>query len=140
VQGSHIYSRIGIITFYAGQVTTIKRKLKEHGVAHDSSNDDSTRHSAVKVMSVDGFQGSEADIIFISFVRCNSSSNVGFVDDFQRLNVSLTRAKHALVMVGCTKTLENSGSEDLQQLIVDARARRSIIEDSHVLEHITRDE
>lgn len=98
-------------------------------MASDANNDDSTRRNGVKVMSVDGFQGSEADIIFISFVRCNASSNVGFVDDFQRLNVSLTRAKHILIMVGCTKTLETSGSTDLQQLVTDARDRGSIIED-----------
>lgn len=140
MHGSEVYSRIGVITFYAAQVSLIKRSLRKVGVAHDDNSSEGNASAftdgAVKVMSVDGYQGSEADIIIISFVRCNASSNVGFVNDFQRLNVSLTRAKHALILIGCTKTLENSGSVDLKHLVSDARDRNVIIPDSTLLEHI----
>lgn len=47
----------------------------------------------VTVNTVDGFQGQERDVIIISCVRHNSNL---FLADQQRLNVSLTRAKHAL--------------------------------------------
>jgi senataxin len=47
---------------------------------------------------VDGFQGREKSVILFSCVR--TSRNIGFLSDERRLNVALTRAKHALIMVG----------------------------------------
>ena len=133
-----IYSKIGIISFYAGQVAMIKQKLRGKGVPFNGSADTSDGNShAVRVMSVDGYQGSEADIIIISFVRCNPASNVGFVEDFQRLNVSLTRAKHALILVGCATTLACSGSVDLQCLVSDARDRNRVLDSSAVMAKIS---
>jgi superfamily I DNA and/or RNA helicase len=65
------------------------------------------------VRTVDGFQGSEADIIIISCVRSqrqssSKSSNIGFLADFQRLNVALTRARYSLFVVGNFTYLEVS--------------------------------
>ena len=48
--------------------------------------------------TVDSFQGSEADVVVCSFVRGNTKASVGFLGDFKRLNVALTRARHALVI------------------------------------------
>jgi hypothetical protein len=45
------------------------------------------------------------DVVILSFVRCNDQGTVGFVKDFQRLNVALTRARHLLIAVGCAVTL-----------------------------------
>lgn len=56
-------------------------------------------------MTVDSFQGSECDVVILSFVRSNSRGSVGFVKGYQRLNVALTRAKHLLICVGCAETL-----------------------------------
>ena len=57
------------------------------------------------VNTVDGFQGSERDIIIISCVR-GGPGGIGFLQDRQRLNVALTRAKFSLVVVGNMETLE----------------------------------
>eukprot|EP00854_Cymbomonas_tetramitiformis_P006387 gene6387-7652_t len=50
-------------------------------------------------------QGSECDVVICSFVRKNAQCRVGFVKDFQRLNVALTRARHSLIAVGHAQTL-----------------------------------
>ena len=76
-------TRIIIITPYRAQVALLTRQLKK------------TR--GVEVATVDSFQGQEADIVILSTVRVKYP---GFVDDSQRLNVALTRAKRVLRVVG----------------------------------------
>ena len=77
----------------------------------------------VKVLTVDSFQGSETDIIILSFVRSNAKNNVGFLSVFSRINVALTRAKHNLLCIGNASTLENCTLDYLRQMISDAKAR-----------------
>ncbi|KAI9346952.1 AAA domain-containing protein [Obelidium mucronatum] len=59
----------------------------------------------VQVSTVDSFQGGEKDVIFISTVR---SAEVGFIDDYKRVNVSLTRARRHLIIVGNGRLLNQS--------------------------------
>jgi superfamily I DNA and/or RNA helicase len=75
------------------------------------------------VHTVDSFQGSEADVVVISAVRCNARGDVGFLADPRRLNVALTRAKSVCVFVGCVRTLRASGSADLRALVRDSESR-----------------
>jgi senataxin len=84
---------------------------------------DSSRFPPPAVHTVDSFQGSEADVVVISAVRCNARGDVGFLADPRRLNVALTRAKSACVFVGCVRTLRASGSADLRALVRDAERR-----------------
>ena len=72
-------SKIVVISFYQAQIRLIKETLARRGVAN------------VHVHSVDSFQGSESDVVVVSFVR--TSRNVGFLNDYRRLNVAITRAK-----------------------------------------------
>ncbi|EHA8591527.1 helicase SEN1 [Cocos nucifera] len=76
----------------------------------------------VKVSSVDGFQGSEEDVIILSTVRSNASGSVGFLSNSRRANVALTRARHCLWILGNGHTLLNSGSI-WEKLVCDARDR-----------------
>ncbi len=46
--------------------------------------------------------------VAVSCVRAGSHSSIGFVDDTQRMNVALTRAKFALWVVGNSNSLSMS--------------------------------
>jgi hypothetical protein len=59
----------------------------------------------ISVNSVDAFQGKECPVIILSFTRSNRRNAVGFVDDSNRLNVALSRARKKLILIGDTETL-----------------------------------
>jgi regulator of nonsense transcripts 1 len=93
---------IGVITPYNGQVELIKSLM----AADDDFKALSTRLSSViEVKSVDGYQGRERDVIIFSAVRSNRQGKVGFLQDWRRMNVALTRARSALIVVGDLDTL-----------------------------------
>jgi senataxin len=75
---------VGIICPYAAQVEAIQRAIGEVKAMHPL---------ALRVNSVDGFQGSEEDIIILSTVRSNSKASIGFLSERRRANVALTRAR-----------------------------------------------
>ncbi|CAL5354450.1 unnamed protein product [Camellia sinensis] len=113
---------IGVISPYAAQVVAIKDKIEQKY--------DNLEGFTVKVKSVDGFQGGEADVIIISTVRSNKGGFVGFMSSFQRTNVALTRARHCLWILGNEKTL--ASSESVWEAIVrDARLRQCFF-DAHL--------
>ncbi|KAJ6368014.1 hypothetical protein OIU78_000564 [Salix suchowensis] len=106
---------IGVISPYKAQVYAIQEKI---GNTYNTYSDFS-----VKVRSVDGFQGSEEDVIIISTVRCNASGSVGFLSNRQRANVALTRARYCLWILGNGATLVNSHTI-WKKLVTDAKKRR----------------
>ncbi len=73
--------------------------------------------AAVEIDTVDAFQGREKDVVIISFVRSNLRENIGFLNDYRRLNVSISRAKKKLILIGNFTTLL---SDDLFKRLIDA--------------------
>ncbi|KAL7421984.1 hypothetical protein Q5752_003756 [Cryptotrichosporon argae] len=59
----------------------------------------------VEVRTVDGFEGREKAVIVFSCTRANAGGYIGFLADWRRLNVGLTRAKRALILIGSRRTL-----------------------------------
>ncbi|XP_066344368.1 helicase sen1-like [Miscanthus floridulus] len=75
---------VGVISPYAAQVEAIQQKIGNAKAMHPL---------ILRVNSVDGFQGSEEDIIILSTVRSNSAGSIGFLSNLRRANVALTRAR-----------------------------------------------
>lgn len=88
-------SSIAIISPYHAQVTLLRDHLL---------ND----YPELEIHSVDGFQGREKDVVILSFVRCNSEGEIGFLSEFRRTNVAITRAKRHVCVVGDTNTLSRN--------------------------------
>ncbi|MHA2620200.1 MAG: IGHMBP2 family helicase [bacterium JZ-2024 1] len=59
----------------------------------------------LEIHTVDGFQGREKEVIILTLVRSNRDRYVGFLEDLRRLNVSITRARRKLIVIGDRETV-----------------------------------
>jgi len=89
----HVKKKVGIISFYGEQVKRVNRML---------SQELDLPHLHCRTGTVDKFQGMEMDVIVLSFVRNHQQpdGNIGFLKDYRRLNVALSRARELLMIVG----------------------------------------
>jgi hypothetical protein len=110
ILGEETSLSIGVITFYRWQKEKLTLMAEGQGFKE------------VEVNTVDGFQGAEKDVIIISCVR--SGNSIGFLEEGERLNVALTRAKRALIVIGNITTFQRNSMWN--QLIKDARARNVV--------------
>lgn len=95
-------SDIGVITPYQGQVRRIRMVLN---------------NPAIKVGTVEEFQGQEKPVIIISAVRSSSDwqdvdirHSLGFLHDPRRFNVAVTRAMSLLIVIGSPWILRSDGN------------------------------
>ncbi len=78
---------VGVIAPYRAQVKTIRAQLPRRGF---------------EVNTVDSYQGREKDVIVFS---ATGTRDMGFVEDVNRLNVALTRARRKLIVVANSRSL-----------------------------------
>ncbi|KIW09450.1 uncharacterized protein PV09_00330 [Verruconis gallopava] len=107
--------KIGIITPYKAQFNALKQRFQEEygkGIV-----------DTIEFNTTDAFQGRECEIIIFSCVRASEGS-IGFLNDYRRMNVGLTRAKCSLWVLGNTRSLVNG--KDWRAMIEDAQARQRI--------------
>ena len=88
---------IGVITPYRAQLELLRNRFSQMPLAHIK----------VDINTVDAFQGSQRDIIIYSTVRSSRRRRIGFLREEARLNVSFSRAKRALIIVGDGTFLED---------------------------------
>ena len=111
---------LAIITPYSAQRELLRGKLRN--TAHANS-----------IYTIDSIQGMEFDIVIFSFVRSFSKKYdrvVGFLDDMRRLNVSLSRAKKKLILLGNKDTLTRPEAH--------RNADKTIINPLHVFEKLSQ--
>ncbi len=82
-------SETAFISPYAGQVTVAKASLPQQ----------------LRCSTIDSFQGQEAKNIILSLVRSNDEGQIGFLTDYRRMNVAMTRAKEQLIVIGDSATI-----------------------------------
>ncbi|GKY97201.1 hypothetical protein MPSEU_000678500 [Mayamaea pseudoterrestris] len=115
-------NQVRVITFYQAQVQLLKRTLMCRSWG-----------GKIVVATVDSSQGTEADIVLVSFVRgrkdsdnaklVNGRNSAGFLTDDRRMNVALTRARHQLICIGNVRTVGNVEGT-LQMLTENAQSRQ----------------
>lgn len=77
------------ISPYSGQVAAAKEVLPKQ----------------IRVSTIDSFQGQEKENIILSLVRSNDDGDIGFLKDYRRMNVAITRAKEKLFIIGDSATI-----------------------------------
>ena len=98
--------KYAVITPYQAQV----KKFKE-----EKYNYRELSEIDLAINTVDSFQGQERDIVIFSTVRSNNKNNnnntnndvIGFMSDFRRMNVALSRAKFGCFIVGNSQKFKN---------------------------------
>ena len=102
---------IGIIAGYRGQVDLLKSSinLSQYSNFIQIETDESGKQkktNLIEINTVDKFQGAERDIIIYDIVRSSKGqSNIGFLDDYRRINVAFSRVKRLLIVVGDSEYL-----------------------------------
>uniref|UniRef100_A0A1D1XNF7 Putative helicase MAGATAMA 3 n=1 Tax=Anthurium amnicola TaxID=1678845 RepID=A0A1D1XNF7_9ARAE len=106
-------SQLAVISPYRHQVKLLQDRFR---VAFGKLSD-----QFVDINTVDGFQGREKDVVIFSCVRANSGKGIGFVSDFRRMNVGITRARSSVLVVGSASTLIQD--EHWSNLVNSAKSR-----------------
>lgn len=112
-QGYHPRN-ITILSMYRGQLLELRRKMHRRDF------------EGVRLAAVDDFQGEENDIILLSLVRSNPEKNIGFLNNSNRVCVSLSRAKKGLYIIGNLSMLRGKDKTIWPEIISDLEEHQCI--------------
>ncbi len=90
-----------------GVIAPYKEQMQLLSILIEGDEEIKKYPARIAVKTIDGFQGQERDVMYISLVRSSDSKDIGFLSDIRRMNVALTRAKKKLVVIGDSATLSN---------------------------------
>ncbi|GAK67711.1 DNA replication helicase DNA2 [Moesziomyces antarcticus] len=104
--------QVGVVTPYRQQIKLLRSLVatRASGVGRHALED-------VEILTADQSQGRDKDVIIVTFTRANhvpsstgarGGSTGELLNDLRRLNVSLTRAKRKLILIGHSPTLHAS--------------------------------
>ena len=110
--GKNAQFEIGVVSFYLQQA----RELCDAIFPMCTSGTDRWRRQwkspaangapiDIHISIVDRFQGSEKDLVILCTTRSNPDGRRGHVDNLNRLNVAVTRARHKRIIIGDSTTL-----------------------------------
>ncbi|GJF00004.1 P-loop containing nucleoside triphosphate hydrolase protein [Phanerochaete sordida] len=123
-QNGYGTDHVVILTPYLGQLHRLRDALQKGAIADPVLNDldswDLVRaglmsagaakfaKKSVRLATIDNYQGEESDIVLVSLTRSNASHDIGFMFSPERLNVLLSRARNALIMIGNAETFSGA--------------------------------
>ncbi|KAI1758774.1 P-loop containing nucleoside triphosphate hydrolase protein [Hypoxylon sp. FL1150] len=129
---------IVILTPYLGQLVLLRDKLsRDHDpVLNDIDSHDlveagiipaasaQVNKNPIRLSTIDNYQGEESDIVVASLTRSNADGDIGFMAAPERLNVLVSRARNALIMIGSADTFMNArkGSDEWIRLFEHLKA------------------
>lgn len=119
---------IGVVCFYLEQA----RRMRDAIFSLQCSGSDPWRQEwssqaanhapiDIHVSIVDRFQGREKDVVILCTTRSNPKGRRGHLDNLNRLNVAVTRARHKRIVIGDSTTLagqEGGRRRDAGDLLV----------------------
>ena len=129
-QGYHAHNLV-VLTPYLGQLWAILQELTDEfdPVLSGESNSvtlagrrvaKKLKHpTSIRVATIDGYQGEEADIVIVSMTRSNAEGAIGFMAFSQRVNVMLSRARVGLIVLANLETFDKGAWVPLKELIKD---------------------
>lgn len=89
---------IVVVTRYTEQRRIITRYLKKLGLD-------------IRVLTTTGALGTQADVVLFSIVRNNPEKEIGAIGSLQDLNVSISRSKEKLIIIGSFEMMLNGWSK-----------------------------
>lgn len=102
---------VAVIAAYAAQVRALQNAVDQAGSV--------LSRLQIEVNTVDAFQGKEADVCYYSVTRSNKNGILGFQREKQRLNVALSRARDALIIVGDNEFCETVKGDNPFLAVID---------------------